>query len=246
MGLDLATLKARCRASLASRARISADFVPRATTNVNTGVSAKRTTVEAELGTADALSAGVAEAPSCGATLALGAGIDDAVGSAIGVGAAIGVGTAIGVGVGSGSGRGWAADADPGTGIGESAEAEAEAAAEAEATGNCAAAAGDALPEALADASAEAVAGADCAQSCAGLSSPMANHRHRNRSPQTRVELDELSEDLTLGVRASVTGFTTASTIPHEKSATECPHRPLEPVAKVRRQGYFTPANDDD
>jgi len=47
----------------------------------------------------------------------------------------------------------------------------------------------------------------------------MAKQRHRNQSPQTRAEQNELKEDLTLGVAASVTGFSTASTIRFEQSA---------------------------
>src|SRR6185369_13042772 len=66
----------------------------------------------------------------------------------------------------------------------------------------------------------------------------MTRHRNRNQSPQTRAELNELKEDLTLGVAASVTGFSTASTIRREQSAFHCPHRLLEPLTNPRLAKY--------
>src|SRR5450432_3334703 len=58
----LSVVKARCSASLASRARSSGVLLPRGTTSVNTGASAKCTTAEMaaeELGAADTDALGV-------------------------------------------------------------------------------------------------------------------------------------------------------------------------------------------
>jgi hypothetical protein len=235
MGAALAVLNARWSASLTSRARTSGDLLPRAASNVNTGVSARRTTPEAELGKGDALSAGDAEALSAGDAEGLGGGDAGAalVGEdTLGAGARAGAATT-GAGGGVASGSGWRAES-AGEACGEPAsrvEAVADALAAGETDGAGAAPGGG---FGGGNAEAETLAAADCAQTGAAFESPIAKQRQRNQSPQTRADVDELTEDLTLGPSASVTGLTTASTIERGHAAFACPHRPLEAVAKIR------------
>lgn len=203
-------------------------------------MSPKRTTAEAELGNTDALGVGGAEAIVGGA-----AGTVLATGSALGTGG----GSGVGAGVGTGAGAAGAA-AGAGSGSGAEAGAEAEALGTAEA-GAGAPAAAEGRPETRRGGASEgeALAVADCACTRPAPSdSPMAKQSpmRRNRSPQTRVDVDKLTEDLTLGRTASVTGLATASTIRPRPCGAHSPEKrpqlptssaPLEAVAKILRRG---------
>ena len=203
---------------------------------MNTGASPKRTTAEAELGKAEALGIGSAEALGSGAAEA-----------ALAAGGALGADTAAG-GVATGGGG---ATGSAGSGSGEGAEAiaveegeveggwraEAGDAAEpgdADATKAADSVPGDRRPETSGAGAAEALADADCAKPCACHKSKtvMQSPMRRNRSRQACADLDELTEDLTLGRAASVTGLATASTILPEQSPFECPHRPPEAASE--------------
>ena len=89
----MSALNARCKASLASRARTSADLLPRGTANVNTGASPRRTIAGAELFSTDAL--GDVDA------IKLGGG---ATGSSLARGGATTTGAGAGAGAGAGGG----------------------------------------------------------------------------------------------------------------------------------------------
>jgi len=182
---------------------------------VNTGASPKRTTAEAELGEADALGAGVAEALGASAAEAALAG-----GGALGAGVGGGSG-ATGAGAAGAGGAGWSSGSEAAE---AGAGAEAIGAAETPAEG---AAAAKGRPETAAEAADEALPPAASAHTCAGAESPTAKQSpmRRNRSPQTRVDVEEVPLDLTLGRAASVTGLATASTIQRSQSAFERPHR---------------------
>ena|GEM_PF-4239 len=182
---------------------------------MNTGASPKRTTAEAELGEADALGAGVAEALGASAAEAALAG-----GGALGAGVGGGSG-ATGAGAAGAGGAGWSSGSEAAE---AGAGAEAIGAAETPAEG---AAAAKGRPETAAEAADEALPPAASAHTCAGAESPTAKQSpmRRNRSPQTRVDVEEVPLDLTLGRAASVTGLATASTIQRSQSAFERPHR---------------------
>jgi len=132
----------------------------------------------------------------------------DATGSGWG---AAGSGVA-GSGARAGAGAGAGAGTGTGTGVGGVAEEAAGAA-----TGRAetiAAAEGNTLAGTTCPAAAEALA-AGCACTRATLDRPTAKQspKRRNQSPQTRADVNELTEDLTLGHGASVTSLVTASTI---------------------------------
>jgi hypothetical protein len=206
-------------------------LLPRASSKVNTGESAKRTTAETDDTEADALAAGLS------ATLAGGAAETAlALGEALGSGAFGGVvsepragGETAGSGSGSGSGSGAGAEAAAAGGAeleaGTDGEAEADADAEPDATGRgVTEAEGAGRAGATAETAADALAGVACACSRAGLTIPRtATQTGRNQCPQARADVQELTEYLTLGRRASVTTFTTASTIQRGKSAPRSP-----------------------
>ena len=183
---------------------------------MNTGVSPKRTTADAELGGADALGAGEPEALAGGTaatTLTTGGALGG--GGATGGGAGAFSGSALG---GSGSGSGAEALGAAGTAAEGAAEAEACSAPKAEAEG---AALASGRPE-TAGAAVPALAATDCACTLPP-SSPITKHSPtlRNRSPPTRADVYELTEDLTLEPRASVTGLATASTIRLARTASK-------------------------
>lgn len=219
MGADFAALNARVRASLASRARSSAGLLPRGPSNVNTGTSPRRTTAEAELGKADALAAGAAEALGGG-----GAGAEAALaGGALGGGAGAGGRTAAGDGTGA-AGSGSRSAAGGGSGAGGAAGAGA-AGAEEEAAGDAEVrATGAAVDRGRtetdgakgaegAEGAAEALLAVDSARAHRGPNRATAklSAMGRNQSPHTRTDVDERADDLTLGRAASVTGLATAS-----------------------------------
>jgi len=194
-------------------------------------VSLKRTTADAELGSADALGAGKEEAlGGGGAAMAL------TTGGALGGGAAAGGG---GSGTFSGGALGGSASGSGAEALG-AAESPAEGAAEAEACGAAeaeacgapnaeleGAALADARPEAP-GAAVPALAATGCACTVRPPSSPITKHSPmlRNRSPPTRAVVFEVTEDLTLEQRASVTGFATASTIRLARTAPTCAPKP--------------------
>jgi hypothetical protein len=217
-------------------------------------VSPKRTTAEAELGEAEALGTGDAEALGGGD-----AGTALVTGGALGTGAGTGVGTGGGGGVGAaGSGADWGA----GSGAVADAVGSALAVASALAVGGAdtradGAAGGKGRPEATGATGADALAGADCACPLAAAKSPTAKQSPmlRNRSPETRADVDERTEDLTLGFGSFGHRLgnckhksSTARAAPEQgKCALKCPHRPLEPASEnsATRVAYAPPHDDD-
>jgi len=243
-------LNARRSASLASRARTSAGLFPRATSKVNTGVSDKRTTPDAELGAVEALGAGVAEALGSDAAAALGGGVafvasgtTAAVAVAVAGGGSLGALGALGAlaaETGAGSGSGATAEAEAGACTAVGAGAETAAAAE---TGKAGAAEGNGLAETTGKVAAVAPPAGVCARSRFGLNNPRTRPTHRKQSPQTRADVDELTEVLTLGLESfghrlhnckhnCRAAQQNASARKRGSPRAECPHRHLEPVAK--------------
>jgi len=167
-------------------------------------VSLKRTTAEAELGEADAAS-GAAVAPAL-----LGGGVTDASGTAgagafselaAGVGGSLGAGNSLGafgtaaLGMGAGSACGAGAEAGAGATTKFGASVEAAAAADA---GGVGAAECTGFAEATGGVAAEALTVGVCAQRRVGLISATSMPRQRKQSPQTRADVEELIEVLTL------------------------------------------------